>query len=153
MSWETLIYWMTHVQEGSWATFRGAVARLAGDDADLDTISRGLRVFLSDFGHADFFIGGSQRWRVLPPVLGGLISPAGSAVTTGGRSPKLMADLVEGVAAHGCRVVSDAGDHRPALIRIDGEQPGLAAAAAVAGVPYVDQFADVVCGSIDPLTR
>jgi len=151
MNWEVLLHWMTHVQEGSWATFRGAVAKLVGTDADLDDISRTHRIFLSDLGHADFFVEGSQRWHVRPPVLAGLVPPGGSAVLTGGRTPKLLADLAEAAAAHGCRVVIDGNEDRLACVRVDGGSGGLTAAAAAGGIPYVESFASVLCGSINPI--
>ncbi len=153
MNWEVLLHWMTHVQEGSWGTFRGAVAKLVTDNTDLDAVSRGLRIFLSDLGHADFFVEGSQRWHVRPPALAGLPQPAGSAVLTGGRTPKLLADLTEGAAAHGCRVVIDGDEDRPASIRVDGDPGGLTAAAVSSGIPFVESFASGLCGSINPIPR
>jgi hypothetical protein len=153
MNPEVLLYWMTHTQEGSWETFRSAIKKLAVGDADPDVFARRLRIFLSDFGHADFFIDGTQRWRVQPPALAGIPHPGHSAVLTGGRTPKLLADLAEGAAAHGCRVLSDPGDDRPAIVRVEGDPRGLSAAAAVAGIPFVESFASVLCGSINPIAR
>lgn len=152
MNWEVLLYWMTHLQEGSWGTFRGAVAKLVGADADLDAVTRALRVFLSDLGHADFFVDGSQRWRVLPPALAGLASD-GSAVLAGGRTPKLLSGLTEGATGHSCRVVIDRYGGRLACVRIDGDPGGLSAAAAAAGIPHVPSFATVLCDSINPIAR
>lgn len=153
MNSEVLLHWMTHTQDGSWSAFRGAITKLAGGDAEPDALARGLRIFLSDLGHADFFVGGSQRWRVRPPALAGLPQPGSCAVLTGGRTPKLLADLVQGTDAHGCRLVSDPADDRPAIVRVEGEPRGMSAAAAAAGIPFVESFASVLCGSIDPIAR
>jgi hypothetical protein len=151
MNWEVLLHWMTHVREGSWGMFRGAVGKLVGTETDIYDVSRRLRIFLSDLGHADFFVGGSQRWHVRPPALAGLAPPAESAVLTGGRTPSLTARLAEAAASHGCHVMHEGDDNRPACVRIDGGSGGLAAAAADAGIPYVESFAAVVSGSIDPI--
>lgn len=153
MKFEVLLHWMTHTQEGSWAAFRGAITKLPSSEEEPDALARSLRVFLSDLGHADFFVDGSQRWRVIPPALAGLPPPARSAVLTGGRTPKLLADLAQGAAAHGCRVLSDPSGDRPAIVRVEGDPGGLSAAAAAAGIPFVANFASALCGSIDPIAR
>src|SRR5207249_4440460 len=154
--WELLLNWMTHVQEGSWRAFRGAVAKIIDPDADADAASRRRRklwTFLSDLGHVDFFLEGSQRWRVRAPALAGLLPPARSAVLTGGRTPRLLATLADGAAANGCRVRSDGAEDRPACIHVDGDPGGLLAAAGAAGIPFIESYASVLSGLIDPIPR
>ena len=149
MNWELLLNWMTHVQEGSWRAFRGAVAKIIDPDADADAASRRRRklwTFLSDLGHVDFFLEGSQRWRVRAPALAGLLPPARSAVLTGGRTPRLLATLADGAAANGCRVRSDGAEDRPACIHVDGDPGGLLAAAGAAGIPFIESYASVLSG-------
>lgn len=151
MSWDILLHWMTHVEEGSWGGFRSAVAKLVGTDANTSDLRRRLRIALSDLGHADFFVEGSQRWRILPPVLAGLACPPGAAVLAGGRTPRLAAGLADAVAARACRVVIGGDGDRPASIRFEGPQDALAAAAAEVGIPYVSGFAITLCAAIVPV--
>jgi hypothetical protein len=151
MNWDSLLHWMTHLGEGSWSSFRAAVAKLAGADSDVDEICPRLRVVLSDLGHADFFVDDSQRWRVLPPVLAGLPLPSQAAVLTGGCTPQLSASLLEASAAHGCRVVAENGGRQLAILRLEGPAEALSAVAEEAGVPYVENFAASLCASINPI--
>lgn len=153
MNWDLLLYWMTHVGSGSWGTFRGAVAKLAGADAELENLNRDLRIFLSDLGHADFFIDDSQRWRILPPVLAGLSSSSGTAVLAGGRTPRLVEALTAAAVAHGCRLLADGSDERPARVRVCGAHETVAAAARDSGIPYEANFAVALCASIIPISQ
>src|SRR5437588_448192 len=89
MTWDLLLYWMTQLGEGSWEAFRDAVKGLAPSDRDTDALVRRLRLQLSDLGHADFFLGGSRRWRVAAPVLAGLAMRTDAAILCGGRTPHL----------------------------------------------------------------
>jgi hypothetical protein len=151
MSWDILLHWMTHLGEGSWSSFRAAVAKIAGADADVDELSPRLRVALSDLGCADFFVDDSQRWRVLPPTLAGLPSPTQAAVLTGGCTPQVSAALRDASAAYGCQVVAQNGGSRPNILRLEGPPEAIAAAAAEAGIPYVPNFAATLCASIKPI--
>src|ERR1700685_4168160 len=89
MTWDLLLYWMTHSAEGSWSGFRKAVSEIAPNSLPEDQagLARRLRVTLSDLGHVDFFMEGSQRWRVLPPMLAGLGIDDSAAVLCGSRTP------------------------------------------------------------------
>jgi hypothetical protein len=100
MSFDLLLHWMTQKQEGSWAAFRGAISRLALG-ADQSAFPRRLRVTFSDLGHVDFFVEGSQRWRILPPMLAGL-SADGEAVLCGARTPHLVKLLQSTAGELGC---------------------------------------------------
>ena len=151
MNWDVLLHWMTHLREGSWGSFRGAVAKLADADADIDDLCRRLRIALSDLGHAGFFVDDSQRWRVLPPVLAGLPPPSEAAVLAGGRTPKLSAALADAAATRGCRVVAEGVEDRPACVRLEGPPNALGSAAADAGLQYIENFAVHLCASIRPI--
>jgi hypothetical protein len=151
MKWDVLLHWMTHLGEGSWSSFRAAVAKLADTEADVDEICPRLRVVFSDLGHADFFVDDSQRWRVLPPVLAGLPPPAQTAVLTGGCTPHLAATVLEAAAVHGCRAATANGDGQPGLLRLEGSKEALKAAAAAAGISYVENYAASVSASIKPV--
>ncbi len=150
---DALLHWMTHVGEGTWTGFRSSVSKLADTDADLDYLCRTLRIFLSDLGHADFFIDGSQRWRVLPPVLGGLAMDDGAAILAGGRTPKLEAAVAEAAQVAGCQLVKRLVAEGPACVRVEGACKDLAAVAATAGVPYVMNYAGTLCRQIVPVSQ
>ncbi len=151
MSWDVLLHWMTHLGEGSWNSFRGAVAKLSNADADIDEICLRLRIALSDLGHADFFVEDSQRWRVLPPVLAGMPLARQAAVLTGGCTPQLRAAVLDAAAAHGCATHETNGESRPPLLRLDGAPWAVRAAAAAVAVPYVENFAASLCASLKPI--
>ncbi len=151
MTADLLLYWMAHLGEGSWDAFRGAIGRLAPDGADLAEIARGQRIFLSDLGYADFFIESSQRWRIQPPVVAGLVSAPNSAILAGGRTPTMYGALTKAAAVHDCHITSEHNNGHPATVRINGSREALAAVAASLGIPFVPNFANFACASIRPI--
>ncbi|HEY6304469.1 MAG TPA: hypothetical protein VIX14_15540 [Terriglobales bacterium] len=151
MNWNTLLHWMTHMVEGSWDAFKDAVTRLASQDEALDELFVRLRLHLSDMGQADFFVAGSRRWRVLPPVLAGLAGRPEVAVLCGGRTPQLSDTLTASAEAAGCSVSFEEASDAPANIWVTGEPAALANAAAKAGVRYVSDYAGGLCREVEPL--
>ncbi len=151
MNCDMLLHWMTHLGDGTWAAFRSAVMRLAETDADIDGICRRLRVTLSDMGHADFFVAGSQRWRALPPMLAGLPGSSSPAVLIGGRTRTLVERLTSAAAARACRVSVEAVNDAPSRIRIEGAQQSLSEAAAEAGIRHIPEMARSLCSAIVPV--
>lgn len=148
MNSELLLHWMTHVGEGTWGAFRASVTRLAGSDAEVDSMCRHLRITLSDMGHADFFVAGSQRWRILPPVLAGLAGEQTSgAVLTGARTRVLMDRLAGAAASQGCTVETEEMEAGPSIVRVHGEGNALAETAKAAGIDYLPNIADAFCMS------
>ncbi|MGA2185453.1 MAG: hypothetical protein ABSH47_20730 [Bryobacteraceae bacterium] len=152
MNWDALIYWMSQIGEGSWAGFRRAVAELAGGDADAAELSRALRVFLSDLGHADFFIDASQTWRMLSPALAGAASQAGTAFLIGARSPDLTRRLQDSAQHHGARVEILHTDERPCRIFVVAAPEAMNSVAADAGLPYTQHYSASRIASV-PLIR
>lgn len=151
MNWDILLHWMTHLSEGSWDGFKDAVARLAPEDEALDELFVRLRLCLSDMGHAEFFVGGSRRWRVLPPVLAGLAAKPDVTVLCGGRTPQLSGTLTMSAKAAGCLVsLEDAADG-PTALRVTGEPAALASAADAAGVRFVSDYASALCREVVPV--
>jgi hypothetical protein len=151
MNWDILLHWMTHMGEGSWDGFKDAVARLAPQDEALDELFVRLRLYLSDMGHAEFFIGGSRRWRVLPPVLAGLAAQSDAAVLCGGRTRQLSGILTTYAKAAGCLVsLEDAADG-PTALRVTGEPAALASAASAAGIRFVSDYASALCREVVPV--
>jgi hypothetical protein len=151
MTWDILLHWMAHLGEGSWEGFKDAVARLAPKDEKLDDLVVGLRLHLSDMGHADFFVGGSRRWRVLPPVLAGLAAKPGAAVLCGGRTPQSRGALAVAAEAAGCLLsLEDAADG-PTTVRVQGESAALAHVASAVGVRFVSDYAAALCRQLMPV--
>ena len=122
MTWDLLLYWMTHSAEGSWSGFRKAVSEIAPNPLTEDQagLARRLRVTLSDLGHVDFFIGGSQRWRVLPPMLAGLGIDDSAAVLCGSRTPELVLSLTTATREFGCQFSKIESTRGPSRIAVLG---------------------------------
>lgn len=151
MTWDVLLHWMTHLGEGSWEGFKDAVARLAPQDEELDDLVVGLRVHLSDMGHAEFFVGGSRRWRVLPPVLAGLAARPGAAVLCGGRTPQSRSALAAAAEAAGSLVWSEDAADGPTTVRVQGEPAALARVASAVGVRFVSDYAAALFRQLMPV--
>jgi len=149
--WNMLLYWMSDTGEGSWDRFRNVVTELAHDGGDLGQFRRTLRVRLSDFGHVDFFIGGSSRWRTLPPLAAGLMGPIDAAVLIGARTPKLLAGVRAAAAEHGVNTTDEVLDDSPDVIRIEGRAEALNACATAAGIAYADKYARRLAATLNPI--
>lgn len=138
MDCDLLLSWMTHIGEGSWVRFRNAVGELAGRDADLSDLCRRLRIGLSDLGFANFFVEDTQRWRMLPPLLGGLALQDGAAVLCGSRTPILVESLKRSAVLRGCELDMEKPEVCPTLIRVSG------------GMEQVAEVADDIEASFEP---
>jgi len=152
MSWDVLLHWMSHLGGGSWEGFKRAVVRLAGEDADLDDVIVALRFHLSDLGYVDFFTDGSRRWQVLPPTLVGLV-PAGTAILTGGRTPRLQEVLFASAERFGCVVSTESIGRGPATLRLQGTREGFAHVAAEIGVRFSARHAFTLAAQLTPLFK
>lgn len=151
MNWDVLLHWMTHLGEGSWEGFKDAVARLAPQDAELDDILVRLRLHLSEMAHADFFVGGSRRWQVLPPVLAGLAARPDAAVLCGGRTPQLSGAVAAAAEASACVVSSEDAADGPTAVRVAGEPADLARAADAAGLQFLRDYGSALCRRVTPV--
>jgi len=148
VTWDTLLHWLSQSGEGSWAGFRRAVTELSPDDTDRDGALRRLRVALSDLGHVEFFIGGSPRWRVLPPFMGTIVADQPTMQLCGARVPRLLAALRESAAANGCRLIELPGSTGLTVVRIDGSAEAFEAIATGAGMEFVHELADALCNLV-----
>ncbi len=148
MSSDLLLYWMSHLGEGSWAGFRRAVAQLAQDSADHAGLARRRRVALSDLGHAEFFVNDTQRWHALPSILAGL--PCGSAaVFIGSRTPDLSSSLKSIARAAGCSLQDAKSVDTPERIVVKGRPLDLQGIAQEAGISFMPQAASELVGSVE----
>ena len=149
--WNMLLSWMSDTGEGSWDRFRNIVTELANDGRDLGQLRRTLRVMLSDFGHVDFFIGASSRWKTLPPLAAGLMEPIDAALLIGARTPKLVADVRAAAAEHGVDMTDECLDDSPDVIRLIGPAEALNACAVAAGIDYADNYARRLATMLNPV--
>lgn len=143
---------MTHLGEGSWIRFRKAAEEIASGNRDPLELSRILRIGLSDLGFADFFVDGTQHWRMLPPVLGGLAAQE-VAVLSGSRTPHLLDALRNAVAEHGGRLEEEALQDCPTSFRVVGERRVIAEIATRIGVAYEPENGRRIAEDVLPIPR
>jgi hypothetical protein len=149
---ELLLYWLSHVGEGSWAAFRRALSALQVGRDENDAATPGwVRTRLSVLGHADFFIGGGDRWRTFAPILGGL-SDRSMATFVGGRTPLLVQALQGSAEKESCRIEVRQNPDGPDSIRVTGSSEAIGRTARQAGIRYVPYLASALCGLLEPIT-
>jgi len=151
MNWDVLLHWMTHLGEGSWEGFKESVACLAPDEEKRNDLIINLRLLLSDMAYADFFIGGSRRWRVFPPILAGLATSPDDAVLCGGRTPRLIGAFAASAKVEGCIISQENAEKGPTTMNIQGDSAALARVASVIGVGFVSNYAATLCCHLVPL--
>jgi hypothetical protein len=154
MNWDTLLFWMTHLSQGSWQSFRKAVSELtSSDDECLGDKCRNLRMRLSEMGHADFFVDGTQNWRVRAPILAGLTNVPSVAMLCGGRTPKLLGTLQKLTEKPNCKLLVDQDDNFPSQIRVEGSKQSLQRLADSLDIQYVPDFSKVLFESLRPISK
>ena len=156
MNWDRLLEWMSHVGSGTWETFRETVDGLADEDendADRPLLHRNVRIALSDLGHADFFIGGSRRWRARRPALVGLSHRDNEYVFTGGRSASLVSELSASARKAGAVVTSAQDFPQLSLIHVKGEPERLENIAQDLGIDYLLNGSATLAARLSPLHR
>jgi hypothetical protein len=149
MNADSLLYWMSHLGEGSWRRFRGA-AELTPSDRDQAEMARSLRICFSDLSCADFFVDGSQRWRVCSPLMAGLYEKR-QAVLCGARSPSLVEVLQAAAQKRGCRFEIQDLQNLPSRILFEGDREQLAAIAQAARLIYKPNLAAALCRRLMPV--
>jgi hypothetical protein len=147
---ELLLQWLTHVREGSWATFRRALSAVEPADEESAAAARRLRTRLSEMAHVEFFIDGGNRWRTFAPLLGGLCEPSG-AVLSGGRTPILVDALARSSENAGCQIEILETSDGPDAVRVSGRPEAIHRSARDAGLRYVPGLANVLSGTLEPI--
>ena len=132
-------------------SFRKASEEIASGDRDPLELSRALRVGLSNLGFTDFFVDGTQRWRMLPPVLGGLAAQEDAAALYGSRTPALVEALRNAVDAHGGRLEEEALQDCPTSFRVVGEKQAIAAISSRIGVAYEHDNGRRIAEDVSPI--
>lgn len=129
MKWDPLIHWMSHVGEGSWASFKRMVVAHCGANDDVAAEVRRVRIRLSDLGYAEFFVGDSGRWRVFRPLLAATESGR-KALLCGARTPELVR-AIRAAARDCCEVYELAIDGLFTSVHVVGNVQGVAAAVGI----------------------
>jgi hypothetical protein len=139
------------MREGSWFSFLRALEALQVETglASSPSVTQ-VRVRLEELAHAEFFLGGSNRWRTLAPLLGGL-SVGNTAVLVGARTPRLLQRLALSAERSGCRIQIEDGWPGPDHVRVLGTPRAISAAARQSEVPYVDDLAATLAATVEPV--
>lgn len=132
-------------------SFRKAAEGIASEGRDPLELSRALRVGLSDLCFTDFFVDGTRRWRMLPPMLGGLAAHENAAALYGSRTPALVETLRVAVEAHGGRLEEEPFRDCPTSFRVTGERRVIASISSHIGVVYEPDNGRRVAENIPPI--
>ena len=147
---ELLLNWLTYVNEGSWVGFRRALAALTPDDNDGGPTAGRMMSHMSDAAYAEFFVGGTDRWRTFAPLIGGLCTQ-GKAVLCGGRTSSLI-NVLAGLCERGAvGITAIELIDRPDRVMLEGTPEVLRGVAEGAGVPYVPNLAVALCARLTPM--
>lgn len=149
MSCDLLLYWMTHKGEGSWAGFRRAIAELMRDAPDQNRKARQLKGTLSDLAHVDFFVDGSQQWRVLPAMLAGLGIDGSAAILCGARTPELILSLQAAAGKLGCEFSNTPSESGPSRVALSGAPCEIQRTADESNIVFVPRAANQLLSAVD----
>jgi hypothetical protein len=137
---DELIQWMTHRGQGRWESFKEVTVGLLASNVQ-PLKSYGLADALSMIGLADFFVNGTDRWRVIAPTVAG--TQEGEAVVVGGRTAKLRDRLKEAAGQEGVDVFEELLHGDVARVRLYALTDGdLRRVAERVGIPFVPQAAE-----------
>jgi hypothetical protein len=142
---------MTHMGEGSWTSFRNAVASGVADGDELGDAVRLLSNTLADLGHADFFVGETQYWRINPATLAGLETPPDSAMLIGARTPQMLEMLFDAAEDERCSVTCRNSQSIPTAVYVSGDENSLVRVAASIGIGFVPRFSRKIIGTSEPI--
>lgn len=149
MKWDPLIHWMSHIGEGSWASFKRMVVAHCVADDDAAAEVRRVRIRLSDLGYAEFFVGEAGRWRVFRPLLAATESGR-RALLCGGRTPELVRAIRTAARNLSCEVYELAIDGSFTSVHVVGDVQRLAAAV---GIDYEIDIALRLAAELVPLNN
>ena len=151
MNANLLLYWMSHLGEGSWPRFTDGIKEIAGDE-DQERLRKILRINLSDSGHVDFSRD-TRRWKVRRPVLAGLAAKQDIAMLCGGRTPALIQSLRDAANKAGCAILEDAIPECPSRILVRGSRRSLLEVESLTGVQFIPDFSFHALASAAPVPK
>jgi len=135
-----LIQWMTHRGQGRWESFKDLVGDIYAHE-EQPPKPRWVANTLSMTGVGEFFVSGSNRWRVFAPLIAGI--SLGQAVVVGGRTATLKEQLRAAATAEGIDLFEEPLRWNVTRIRLYALTDGdLQRVAERTGIPFVPQAAD-----------
>lgn len=152
MSFDRVLQWMTSTGQGAWPAFRAAVRRVVGTEDEEDLV-RTCRFLLSDLAHADFFVDGSQSWRVLAPHLASVSACSNETLLCGGRTPGVLSRMSGSAARFGCSLVEKSTGGAFTIWSLKGEAEQLQRVADDARVPLVDSYVERLVAGLVPIPQ
>jgi hypothetical protein len=111
-------------------------------------MARQLRGTLSDLGHVDFFLDGSQQWRVLPAMLAGLATDDSAAILCGARTPELIVSLQITAGKFGCQFSNTDSESGPSRIALLGHPRDIQRAAEEAHIIFVPRASSQMLSAV-----
>jgi hypothetical protein len=144
MNGNQLLFWLSHLGEGTWDAFCKAVREVAdeGDGERLKGLIKRTRYRLSDIGCVDFFPEKKRRWRIVEPALVSLPEDPGRGVLCGGRSPALNRQLEAAAREERCIVETTQRASLPDQIVVTGNADSLSSIASSCGIRRSADFAE-----------
>ena len=155
MKGNDLLFWLSHLGEGTWDTYRNAVFELCDEseqtgEAYADLVHR-TRYRLSDIGAVDFFPEKRRRWSVLEPLLASLAENSERAVLCGGRSPALVATLHESSTKNRCVLENTPRQGLPDHIVVVGEATLIQELSGACGIARSTSFEEEMIRQFVPI--
>lgn len=156
MKGNELLYWMSHLGEGTWESFKNAVAELAQPDERREEVLGDLvtrtRFRLSDIGSVTFSADQRRRWRVIDPVLASFTENPDRGVLCGGRSPALMQLLNAVAKSEQCTIEIRPRPNLPDLISVIATPAALDKVADACHVRRAADFAEEMIRTFVPIS-
>ena len=151
MNGNLLLYWMSHLGEGSWSRFADALKEL-DPDADHERLRKKLPISLSDFALVDFSRA-TRKWKVRKPVLAGLAAKRCTALLCGGRSEELIQCFQDAAHIAGCAVSEETNEHSPSRFIVQGSPERLSAIERTTGIQFIADFSLHLLASAVPVMK
>jgi hypothetical protein len=155
MNCNQLLFWLSHLGEGTWDAYSKAVHELAEEDEKdgekLSILIKRTRYRLSDIGSVDFFPEKRKRWRIVDPVLASFPDNPDRAVLCGGRSPALNEELRAATCERQCVIETIERPSLPDQILIKGSFDSLRSIASSCRVRHSADFAEEMVRRFIPI--
>ena len=152
-----LLYWMSHLGEGTWESFKNAVAQLAQleerQEEVLDHLITRTRFRFSDIGSVTFSADNRRRWQVIDPVLASFSENPDRGVLCGGRSPALIQLLNSVARSEQCTIEIRPRPNLPDLIGVIGTPVALNKVANACQVRRAVDFAEEMIRKFVPISE
>jgi hypothetical protein len=129
MNGNQLLYWLSHLGEGTWESFSKSIEQLAElqeqQEDFLHNLKARVRFGLSEIGSVDFFPEKRRRWQVIEPIFASFPESPKCTVLIGGRSPAMMERLSLAVHEAQCTIKEEARGALPDQVTVLGNPEAL----------------------------